>query len=383
MQVFKAYFKIVGKKLTSVVMYFVIFIGIALALTMLGGENEAENFTQTSLSIAVENLDEGILGNALVEYLSANNEVSEIPETEDELLDAMFSRKLDYVLYIPKDFTKRFREGDREYLLTDKKVPSSTTGMFADNQIESYLLTVGMYLDGGFALEDSVKNAEENLAITAEVVFADGKEESEKEVASYYLQYLPYIFICTLVVLIGPILIAFNREEISARNKCSSMSFFERNMQLIGASVIVMLIEYAAMIGIAFLLYPDFMCSVKGVLAMVNVFLMILVAMALAYVASQITKKEEALSIVSNTFGLGFAFLGGVFVPMDIFSDTLLIVSRFTPTYWYVTANDAIGEIQKFSEMTPKIAQSFIIEGIYAVVLLAVGMLVNRMKARE
>ena len=89
------------------------------------------------------------------------------------------------------------------------------------------------------------------------------------------------------------------------------------------------------------------------------------------------------MSIVSNTFGLGFAFLGGVFVPLDIFSDTLLIVSRFTPTYWYVTANNAIGELGKFSEMTAEIAQSFIIEGIYAIVLLAVGMLVNRMKARE
>lgn len=52
MQVFKAYFKIVRKKLTSVVIYFVIFIGIALALTMFGGENEVADFTQTSLAIA-------------------------------------------------------------------------------------------------------------------------------------------------------------------------------------------------------------------------------------------------------------------------------------------------------------------------------------------
>lgn len=383
MQVFKAYFKIVRKKLTSVVIYFVIFIGIALALTMFGGENEVADFTQTSLAIAVENLDEGILGNALVEYLSANNEVSEIPKTEDELLDAMFSRKLDYVLYIPKDFTKRFREGDRENLLTDRKVPSSTTGMFADNQIESYLLTVGMYLDGGFALEESVDNARENLAVTAEIVFADGKKEQEKDPAVYYLQYLAYIFISTLMVLIGPLLIAFNREEISDRNKCSSMSFFNRNMQLVGASVLVVLIEYAAMMLIALWLYPDFMCSVKGILAMVNVFLMLLIAMAMAYLAAQLVKKEEALSIVSNTFGLGFSFLGGVFVPMEIFSDTLLVVSKFTPTYWYVFANDAISELQGFSEMTGKLAQSFAIEGIYAVVLLAVGLLINRMKARR
>ena len=70
-------------------------------------------------------------------------------------------------------------------------------------------------------------------------------------------------------------------------------------------------------------------------------------------------------------------------MPMDIFSDALLVVSKFTPTYWYVAANDAIEEIQHIPEMTPKVAQAFVIEGIYAISLLAVGMLLNRMKARE
>lgn len=383
MQVFKVYMKIVKRRIGSVSLYFMIFFGIALALTAAGKESDTENFTQTSLSLAVENLDEGMLGDALVDYLSIHNDVSEIPETEDELLDAMFSRKLDYVLYIPKDFTERFLNGDREELLTDRKVPSSTTGMFADNQIESYLLTVGLYLDGGFELKESIHYADENRKITAEIAYFDGKEREEKETATYYLQYLPYIFICTLVVMIGPILIVFNKKEISDRNKCSSMSFFERNMQLVGASALVTFAEYGLMIVVAFFLYPSYMCSGRGVLAMVNAFFMILIAMSLAYLAAQIVKNTEALSIFSNTFGLGFSFLGGVFVPMDIFSDTLMVVSRFTPTYWYETANDAIEEIQHISEMTPKIAQSFVIEGIYAISLLAVGMLINRMKARE
>ena len=383
MQVFKVYMKIVKRKIASVIMYFVIFLGIAFALAAVGEENGTESFIQTSLSLAVENLDEGILGDALVDYLSVHNDVSEIPETENELLDAMFSRKLDYVLYIPKDFTERLLNGDREEILTDRKVPSSTTGMFADNQIESYLFSVGLYLDGGFELKESIGHADENLKIEAEVVFSDGKEGQEREAAVYYLQYLPYIFICTMVVMLGPILILFNKKEISDRNKCSSMSFFKRNMQLVGASALVAFADYGFMIVMAFLIYPDYMCSGRGVLAMMNALCMILVAMSLAYLAAQIVKNTNSLNIFSNIFGLGFAFLGGVFVPMDIFSDALLVVSKFTPTYWYVAANDAIEEIQHIPEMTPKVAQAFVIEGIYAISLLAVGMLLNRMKARE
>ncbi len=69
MQVFKTYMKIVKRKIASVIMYFVIFFGIAIALTVVGEDNDADNFTQTSLSLAVENLDEGALGEALMDYL--------------------------------------------------------------------------------------------------------------------------------------------------------------------------------------------------------------------------------------------------------------------------------------------------------------------------
>ena len=161
------------------------------------------------------------------------------------------------------------------------------------------------------------------------------------------------------------------------------MSFFNRNIQLVAASILVMLIEYVLLMSIVFGLSSDFMCSVRGGLAMLNAFLMMLISMSLAYLTAQIVKNETALNGVSNVFGLGFAFLGGVFVPMEIFSDALLTVSKFTPTYWYVTANNAIDKVESFSDITVEIWQSFAIEGIFAVALLAFGLMLNRMKARE
>lgn len=383
MQVFKAYFKIVKRRLSSVVIYFIIFIALAAGLTLLGGKKEEDSFTQTSLDIAVNNQDEGELGAALVEYLSESNEVTQTPESEDELLDAVFYRELDYVLYIPQDFTERFLAGEREGLLVDKKVPSSTTGAFGDNQIESYLTTVGLFLEGGFSLEESIARTEENQTLSADVEFMDKEGAKEKPAAAYYYQYLAYIFICTMIMLIGPLLLAFNKKDINARNKCSSMPFFVRNMQLLGASVVVLLVEFAVLMAVGVVLYPDYAFSVKGAFSMLNGFAMDLVAMALAYFSAQIIKKPTALDIVSNTFGLGFAFLGGVFVPMEMFRSGLLVVSRFTPTYWYVTANDAIAQMTEVSEVLGIIRQSVIIQLVYALALLSVGLLLNRMKARE
>lgn len=382
MQVYKAFLRIVKKNIVSVSIYFGIFIGIAIALSKTGMENETKQFSAESLTIAVENSDEGTLGKALTEHLGIDNEIVDMP-TEQELLDKIYTRQIDYVLYIPKDFTSRFLAGERDNLMTDKKVPSSTTGAFADNQIESYLTTVGMYLDGGFSLEESVTNAANDSEIESTVEFLNGNDESAVQPGQYYLQYMPYVFICTIISAVGPVFMAFNEKDISARNKCSSMTLTMRNLQIIGASIVVALIDWGILTVVSVLLYPDYVLSIRGVLGGINSLIAVLLALSLAYTAAQLVKNESALNIASNTLGLALAFLGGIFVPMEIFGEGLLKVAHFLPTYWYVTANDTIGKMTQLSDFSSGIAHAFIIQTIYCIVILLIGMLISRMKIRE
>ena len=382
MQVFKAFLRIVRKRIVSVIIYFGIFIGIAIAMSQMGQENDAKKFSSTKLDIAVENLDEGELGDALVDHLGENNVIVDMPD-EDTLLDKIFSREIDYVLYIPKDFTSRFLDGDRENLLKDKKVPSSSNGTFADNQIESYLRTVGLYTDSGFELKESIANANQDMKTDSTVEYMDGSVDNKIEPAQYYFQYLPYIFICTMITSVGPVFMSFNEKNISARNKCSSMTFLNRNMQIILGSIVVAMLNWGILTAIGVFLYPDYLLSARGVLGMINSLIEVLFALAMAYTAAQLVKKEEALSMVSNIFGLALAFLGGLFVPLEIFGESVLRVSRFLPTYWYVTANDVIRETTGFSNLSPDITHAYIIQGIYCIAVLLIGMLMNRMKIKD
>lgn len=383
MQVFKAYFMIIKRRLSSMTIYFVIYAALIVGLTLLGGKEDEKKFTQTSLNIAVQNEDDGKLATALIDSLSETNEVTPATKNEEELLDAVFFRELDYVLYIPKDFTKRFLAGEREHLLVDKKVPSSTTGAFVDHQIENYLSIVGMFLDSGCALEESIEKADENQKISVDVTFVDEKKANEKPAAAYYFQYLSYIMICSMIMLVSPLLLAFNKKNVGARNKCSAMPFFVRNVQLIGASIVVILVLFAFFAIVGAVLYPEYVFSQKGAFSMLNAFVFELVAVSLAYLAGQLMNKRTTIDIMTNTLGLGFAFLGGVFVPMEIFRSGLLVISRFTPTYWYVVANDAIAQMTSVSEVSGTICQSLIIEFVYALAVLSLGLLINRMKARE
>lgn len=383
MQVYKAFMKIVKKRINVIIMYLVIFLGIAIVMSQFGADRIAANFEQTKLAIAIENLDKGTLGDALVEQLARKNTVTDLPETEDELLDQMYVRELDYILYIPEDFTERFLAGDRENLLTDRKVPSSTTGQFADNQIESYLSIVEMYLDAGFDLEESIGNAGEASDIESTVEFLDGDDKAVTNYAAFYFQYLPYIFMCCMISVLGPVLMVFNRRDISARNKCSSMSFTKRNLFLLLGSFVLMAVTFGLLMVVACILYPEYTMSAKGVYSMLNAFIMICLSMALAYLAAQILHKEAAVQAFSNVVGLGCAFLGGIFVPQSILGDDVLKLSKFVPTYWYVVVNDAIQDIKGFSGLSGEIVQGLWIQVIFMITILFAGMLINRMKARE
>ena len=382
MQVFKAFLRIVKKRIASVIIYFCIFIGIALAMTKAGQQNDAKSFSTTKLKIAVENLDQGELGAALIKHLDETNTVVAMPD-ESTLRDEIYSRNIDYVLYIPKDFTSRFKSGDRENLLKDKKVPSSSVGTFADNQIEAYLKTVGLYTDSGFDLQTSVANADTDMKTGAKVEVMGSGDVNKTEPGMYYYQYLPYIFICTMITAVGPVFMAFNEKNINARNKCSSMAFINRNLQIIAGSIVVALLNWGILIGLSVAMYPKYVLSARGALGMMNALLEVLFALAMAYTAAQLVKKEEALSMVSNVFGLALAFLGGIFVPLEMFGEGVLKVSRFLPTYWYVTANNAIRETTSFSNISTDITHAFIIQTIYGVVILLIGMLISRMKIKE
>lgn len=382
MQVFKAFLRIVRKRIGSVIIYFGIFIAIAIAMSKVGQDNDAKNFSSTKLRIAVENLDQGKLGAALVNYLDETNTMVDMP-SESTLRDEIYSRNIDYVLYIPKDFTSRFQSGDRKNLLKDKKVPSSSNGAFADNQIESYLKTVSMYTDSGFDLETGITNANTDMKTSAKVEVLGNGDANKTEPGMYYFQYLPYIFICTMITAVGPVFMVFNEKDISARNKCSAMSFVNRNVQIIAGSIMVALLNWGILMVLAAFMYPKYVMSARGVLGIINSFIDILFALAMAYTAAQLVKREESLSMISNIFGLSLAFLGGIFVPLEMFGENVLKFSRFMPTYWYVTANNAIKDTTSFSNVSTDITHAFIIQAIYALAILLIGMVIGRMKMKE
>lgn len=382
MQVFKTFFKILNKNKTTMIVYMAIYLALTLVLTMNGQKNDTSDFSKIQLEIGVENKDEGALGEALVSYLERENDIKEIPEDREELLDAMYYRYIQYVLIIPEDFTEKFISGEREEALEGTAVPGNNTAYLAEMEIDEFLQSLGMYLDGGYAPEEAVEKTFASMENESKVEFLDDGDAVVKPAAAYFFDYLPYIFLCIMMVSLSSVLMIFNERDLDARNRCSSMSFFARNLQMMLGSIGIMLLEYGIFMLTAWILYPDYMTGMRGILSMGNALVFMLVCLSIAFFAGRLAKDDGQLNMVANIVGLSFSFLGGVFVPLNLMNQGMQKIAKFVPSYWYVSSNNVIWKMESWSE-TGEIYQNELVMLLFAAAVFAVALMVNRLRARK
>lgn len=382
MQVFKAFFKILNKNKTTMIVYMVVYLALAFILSFNGQKSDTSNFSQVCMEIGVDNQDKGKLGEALVSYLEKKNDIKEIPKEREELLDAMYYRNIQYVLIIPEDFTEKFLAGERDGVLEGTVVPGNNTAYLAGMEIDEFLQNLGMYIDGGYDPEQAAQQTLDTMSKESKVEFLSVSDKEEKPAAAYYFNYIPYIFLCVMVVSLSNVLMIFNEKNLDARNRCSSMSFFQRNLQMVLGSLGIMLLEYGVFMLVAWIMYPNYMGSFRGILSMGNALAFMLVCLSIAFLAGRQAKDDAQLNMAANVIGLAFSFLGGVFVPIDLMNKGMQKVAKFVPSYWYVSSNNSIWKIKSLSE-AGDIYRNWLIMLAFAVAVFAIALMMNRLKARK
>ena len=113
-----------------------------------------------------------------------------------------------------------------------------------------------------------------------------------------------------------------------------------------------------------------------------NALLFTIVSLAITYCVGLFSKNAMVLSALCNIISLGMAFLGGVFVPAEIMSDKVLILSRFFPTYWYIDTMQSIMDIgvSVSNKDMSQIGYGFIIQIAFVIAIFAFGLVVSKKK---
>lgn len=386
MRTYKTFLNIAVKNIPSIIMYIVIFMFIAVLSTSQSKDNEEVIYKDSEIKFTVFNRDGSATGEAIKECLSEKNKYVEIKDNEDSIRVALYYRDIFYAVIIPEGYEEAIKNG-KDMELMNYKVPDSAMGYYMDMTVESYVKTLKGYVAAGYDIAEANSKTLETVNSTVEVeLLSDSNDKNstsleDKPSIYFFYQYLPYVFLAIIISGVGPIVITFGKKDIRKRVAVSAQTFKSYSMQMF-LGVITCGIVLLAVFNIAAVIMYGGDISLAGIVSYVIITLCLLtVSIGLTYLGGNLFDSSATMGAFSNVVSLGFSFLGGIFVPLEFLGETMRNVAKFTPTYWYVRANDAVTSIKTFADIDMgELGLACGVQLLFAAVFFCVGLAVSKYK---
>ncbi|MBR6792653.1 MAG: ABC transporter permease [Ruminococcus sp.] len=376
MTVFNAFMKIVLKRLRTSMIYIVIFVSICVGLAL--NSKPADSFTDYTLDISINDLDDTPASRAIAEYIADNHNVVETITDKDDILDSLFYLKTDIVLTINKGYSENLAKGQTDELFSAYRIPDSYYAELFDSQINNYIGIVSSYIAGGDDIEKAVEKAGETASLEVEVTNIKASEKSNSSGITVFFQYIPYILILSLVTAICPSILTMTSNEIRNRTNCSCVSSAKQLIQLVLGTVIVSFSIFLILIIASIALYRGELFTSTGLLALLNAFVFLLFVIMFTLLIAVIAPSPRAVDMIANIFGLGMSFLCGVFVPQYLLSDAVLSVGKFFPAYWYVKANNMLAGVNGYVFTNSDFFTAIAVQLAFTVAIFFITLLISK-----
>ena len=379
MTVFKCYMKILKNNIGLVSIYLVIFFSIAMALQASAKKDHLEDFEKTRIDLAIADQDDSTLSHALTDYLKTIHNVYEISAEPTVMQEELFYRNAEYIVQIPKDFYETCIVDENPLSVT--KVPGSYSSFYVDQQINVWLNSIRTYTAAGFSQKEAASAALEQSASEV-TMYQDDETTIETPGYTYYFRYIPYLFLAVLCYSMGYILLAFRKENIQKRMQASAVSTHRQNLEGLLAMFTIGFSLWLIVVAGAGIMYgKELLISKVLGYYLLNTFLMLTIALSLAYLIGLFMKNSNMLNGITNIVSLGICFLSGVFVPMNIMNKKVLRVAQFLPVYWYENVNETLSRYHIVSgKIAVDIWKSMGIEIMFTLALLALILAVSKYK---
>lgn len=371
--------KILKKNIGLISIYLVIFFSTAMILQASAKKEHLEDFEKTRINLAIADQDDSTLSHALTEYLKTIHNVYRISAEPTVMQEELFYRNAEYIVQIPKDFYKTCIVDENPLSVT--KVPGSYSSFYVDQQINAWLNSIRTYTAAGFSQKEAAAAALEQ-SVSEVTLYHDEETAVETPGYTYYFRYIPFLFLAVLCYSMGYILLAFRKEDIQKRMLASAISTRRQNLEgLLAMFTISLLLWLIAVVGAGVMYGKELLTSKVLGYYLLNTFLMLTIALSLAYLIGLFIKNSNMLNGISNIISLGICFLSGVFVPMNIMDKKVLMVAQFLPVYWYENVNETLSRYHVVSgKVAVDIWKSMGIEVMFTFALLALILAVSKYK---
>ncbi len=258
------------------------------------------------------------------------------------------------------------------------------SAIYVDMMLDGYLNTARLYLK---------HTPDVSEALLAERVGKDMNQKTAVEMKTFgsgvsngygisaFFNYASYTVTMLLIFGITSFMLVFNQTVLKQRTECSPLSQTKKSFETLLANFVYTLaVWFCTLIAGVFFIGAE-LFTFNGFLWAVNLLFICIVGLGISFLVGTMIKRKTAQSAVANTIGLGLAFLSGSFVPQSLLGKSVLSVSRFLPTYWYVKASDEIGSLKTLSfDAVSPIIICFLIELGFAAAIISVAVVVARQK---
>lgn len=382
MPVFNLCMKIIRKNKAWMMIYIFIFLGIAILISSVSSKDPAVgSYSAAKADAAFFSEENTPLVAGLKQELSKSADFVELADDTSSLQDALYFRKVTYIVHIPKGFTEKFLNGEK-IGIGRTTVPDSVYSTMLDMKIDRYLNTAALYVkcEPGITQEQLAARLKQDMAKTASVTVSaaspsanDGAEQ--QPFTSTYFNYLAYVLPAVLIYGVSVVLEVCNNEDLRARNFCSPIMARSYGMQILLAVAAFSAACWLVMLLPCAFLDPPRFFSAATPYRVLNSFAFLLTAVGVSYLVGNLVRGKEAVSALANICSLGPCFISGVFIPQKFLSGSVLKIASFTPAYWFVSANEAVGNMANFSRETlSPVFGDILVELAFAAAFFAVGL---------
>lgn len=346
MIVFKTFLKVLNKCKFVIIMYTVLL--IAFAGFNIKTSDNTTNFTPSKPDVLIINEDENEkLSKNLVNYIEKNCNIKDIEKSQEKINDALFYRDVNYIIYIPKNYSNDFLNG----LNPEIKIKSSGdyNSSYTEMLLSRYIKVANIY-------GKDIKNEDELTSKINDTIYKEvdveitSKLDTDKlSKASFYYNFANYSILAGCVYVICLILSSFKEENINKRTIVSSMDYKKYNRNLLLSNSLFAIVLWGFYVILSFILIGDVMFTLNGIYYIINSFIFTICALTIAFLIGNLVSNKNAINGIVNVIALGSSFLCGAFVPVEFLPDAVLKIAHILPSYWYIQTNELLKTIEVFS----------------------------------
>lgn len=380
MIVFKAYFKVLRASLPIIIMYFMIFLAVAILVGSLG--SQSNSFVNQKPKVLIINNDDSQLTKTFIHFVKENALVVKLANDKDVIKDALFYREIEYVMEIPANYGRDFMNGQAAKIKTTS-IPNSSSNAYTTILFNRFFSICQTYLAVGMTEEQIVTFVLNDLKDETKVTLLDDSKKDIEKISTFY-NYTNYTILAAGILVISMIVNVFTKENIKKRSIISATSYQKINLALTLGNLCLILLIWLSYLIVGVILYKNVMLSMNGILFALNSLSFCLMVLTLGFLVGNLVRNKEAQNGVVNLVALGTSFICGAFVPQMFLGSFVTGIARFLPSYWYIANNNQIALLSNFNyESLMPIFRNMGIIILLAIIFIIINNIVSKVKLKR